>query len=113
MAKKDNKKSTKVEQPVLVKALFTDIFVRHWFVTLLAIFLVFSAIQLTQTTHKARSFTAELQIEKKRQRELQIQWESLRLEFTTLTEADRISSEAKKQLQMEEVTLKNEKVISL
>lgn len=113
MASKSKNKSSKAPAPVLIKVLALDIFVRHWYVTALALLLVFSAVMLTQTSHQSRRYTADLQSEKKKQRELQIQWESLRLELTTLTEPDHISSEAKKRLNMEEVTIKNEKVISL
>ena len=113
MAKKGKNKKSTTPAPVLIKVLAVDFFVRYWMVTALAFLLVFSAMMLSQTNHQSRRYTAEFQAEKKRQRDLQIQWDSLRLELTTLTEADRISSEAKKRLDMEEVTIKNEKVISL
>ena len=113
MAKQGTQKKINQPAPSLLKALVLDIFVRHWGVTTLALLLMVSAMMSAHTSHSSRRFTAELQAQKKQQEVLQIQWEALRLELTTLTEPNRLSSEAIKQLGMKEVTTKNEKVITL
>ncbi|WP_196137158.1 cell division protein FtsL [Aliikangiella sp. G2MR2-5] len=110
-AKKDKKSGS--QAPSLLKALVQDIFVRHFYVTLLAILVVASGMQLAHTSHDSRRLTAMLQAEKQEQRDLQIQWDSLRLELTALSEAARISTKAKTTLGMKEVTIQDEKVISL
>ncbi|TQV89829.1 cell division protein FtsL [Aliikangiella coralliicola] len=112
MAKKKQKKVTK-KAPALLVVLLSDIFVRHWVVTALALLFVSSSMMIAHTSHSARRLTAEWQELRQQHRTEQVNWESLRLELTTLSEPDRISSQAKKQLGMVEVTTKNEKVISL
>ena len=111
---KNNKQKKSVEQaPSLLMALLHDLFVRHWLVSGLAVLFVVSSMQLAKTSHQSRKLTAEFQKLRQSEQEQQVAFESLRLELTTLSEADRISSLAKKQLGMVEVTTKNEKVISL
>jgi|GEM_PF-2959441 len=110
-AKQNNNVSNK--QPSLLKVLLFDIFVRHWIVTATALLFVSSAMLLAHTTHDARRLTSELQSLNQLQQSQQVDWESLRLELTSLSEADRISSLAKSQLGMVEVKIHDEKVISL
>ena len=110
-SKKQNK--SKQPAPSLLKALVVDLLVRHWMVSGLAVLFVFSSMQLATTSHHARKLTAEWQNLRQVHQDEQVAWESLRLELTTLSEADRISNLAKKQLGMVEVTTKNEKVITL
>ncbi|TQV75275.1 cell division protein FtsL [Aliikangiella marina] len=111
---KNNKQKKSVEQPPsLLMAIVNDLLIRHWLVSGLALLLVISSMQLAKTSHQARKLTAEFQKLRKTEQDQQVAFESLRLELTTLSEADRISSLAKKELGMVEVTTKNEKVISL
>jgi len=111
---KNNKQAKTAKQaPSLLKVLVLDLIVRHWLVTALAVLFVISSMHLASTSHTARKLTAEWQKLRDSQQEQQVAHESLRLELTTLSEADRISNLAKKQLGMVEVTTKNEKVITL
>jgi cell division protein FtsL len=111
---KNNQKSQSTQQPPsLLKAVFVDLFVRHWLVTLIALLMVVSGMSLALTSHKMRRSTADLEQLKSEYQESQVEWESLRLELTALTEPDRVSHIARKELGMVEVTTKNEKVISL
>lgn len=112
MKNKKQKKSAKT-MPSLLKEIVLDLFVRHWLVNALAVLFVLSAMMLAMTSHQARKLTANWQELREEQQDQQIVWESLRLEITTLTEADRIKNLAKKDLNMVEVTTKNEKVITL
>ena len=111
---KKQKQTKKVEQaPSLLKVLVLDLFVRHWLVSALSVLFVISSMYLAKTSHTTRKLTAEWQKLRQQQQDQQVAWEALRLELTTLSEADRISNLAKKQLGMVEVTTKNEKVITL
>ena len=100
-------------EPSLIKVLFVDVFAKHWPVALLSTFVVFSAMYQAKTSHDTRRAVAESQKLRETQQKLEIDGQSLRLEITSLTEADRISSLAKKQLDMIEVTTNNEKIITL
>ena len=108
-------KPTKQAQsaPSLLKVLLVELLLRHWLVSLLAVSLVLSSMWLANTSHANRKLTAQWDSLRQAQQNEQIAWESLRLELTALSEADRISNLAKKQLGMIEVTTKNEKVITL
>ena len=110
-----NKKQPKTEQqiPSLLKVLVSDILVRHWLVSALAVLFVLSSMQLATTSHSSRKLTAQWQSLRQEQQAEQVAWESLRLELTALSEANRISNLARKELGMVDVTTKNEKVISL
>jgi cell division protein FtsL len=108
---KTNKASNKA--PSLLKVLLFDIFVHHWMVTLLALLLVISAMTLAHTTHDSRRLLSHWQKLRHTHDSEQIVWDSLRLELTSLSEADRISNLAKSQLGMVDVKAHNEKVISL
>lgn len=110
-----SKKQKKTVQPMpsLLKEMVMDLFVRHWIVSALAVLFVLSAMMSAITSHQARKLTASWQELREEQQDQQIVWESLRLEITTLTEADRIKNLAKKDLGMVEVTTKNETVITL
>jgi cell division protein FtsL len=99
--------------PSLIKVLFVDVFAKHWLVALLSTLVVFSAMYQAKTSHDTRRAVAESQKLRETQQKLEIDGQSLRLEITSLTEADRISSLAKKQLDMIEVTTNNEKIITL
>ncbi len=114
--KKNNatlKRAKNGEVPSLLKVLFIDVFAKHWPVALLSTLVVFSAMYQAKTSHETRRAVAESQKLREAQQKLEIDGQSLRLEITSLTEADRISSLAKKQLDMIEVTTKNEKIITL
>jgi len=99
--------------PSLLKALLLDIFVRHWTVTVLALIFIGSSMVLVHTSHNTRRLTIAWQGSLQAYQLQQVTWESLRLELSSLREANRISSLAKKQLGMVEVSTTNEKVISL
>jgi cell division protein FtsL len=111
----NNKKSQNKTNntPSLLKVLWLDLFVRHGVVTALAFLTVGSSMLLTVTTHDSRRLTAQLEQLENEQQVKQVAWESLRLELTSLSEADRLSSLAKEELNMIEVKSHNEKVISL
>ncbi|WP_444997567.1 cell division protein FtsL [Aliikangiella sp. IMCC44359] len=113
MKKSSQKKKPIKQAPSLLRVLLFDVVIRHWLVSALAVsFIIFSMV-LANTSHKTRRLTAEWQKLRQEHQDQQILWESLRLELTTLTEPDRISNLARKELGMVEVTTKNEKVISL
>ena len=112
MSNKQNSKASN-NAPSLLKVLLLEIFVTHWMLTLLALLFVSSAIVLVHTTHDSRRLMSEWQSLKNTHQTEQVVWESLRLELSSLSEIDRISSLAKKQLGMVEVKTHNEKVISL
>lgn len=112
MAKKKQAKKTQ-QAPSLLKVLVFDLFVRHWLVSALALLCVISAMQLAKTSHQSRKLTAEWQELRQQHEDEQVAWESLRLELTALSEPDRITNLARKELGMIEVTTKNEKVITL
>lgn len=109
--RKKRKVSNKV--PSLVKAILTDLFVVHWFLSLLVIVLIITAMLQAKTSHDVRRAVATTQELREQSQQLQIDWQALRLEMTSLTEADRISRLARKNLNMIKVTTENEKVITL
>jgi cell division protein FtsL len=110
-----NKNNIKISNnaPSLLKVLLLDIFVNHWIVTTLAGLFVASAMLLAHTTHDSRKLTAQLQALRQLNETEQLTTGSLRLEISSLSEANRISSLAKSQLGMVNVDIRNEKVISL
>jgi len=113
---KDKKKPRKKianKPPSLLKEITADLLVRHWLVSLLAIATVISAMKLANTSHDVRRAVAESQQLREQRQQQEIEWQTLRLEMTSLTEADRISRLAKEQLEMIEVSTKNEKIITL
>lgn len=107
------KLALKDKQPSLIRELSKDIFSRFWLITLLAISVVFSAMFQAKTSHEARKSVAESQKLREQRQQQEIEMQSLRLELTSLTEANRISSLAKKQLNMIGTNTKNEKIITL
>ncbi len=111
--KKKSRKTTTNKPPSLLKEITQDLLVRHWFVSLLMIVAVVSAMKLANTSHDVRRAVAESQQLREKRQQQEIEWQTLRLEMTSLTEADRISRLAKKQLEMIEVSTKNEKIITL
>ncbi len=110
---KNKQKNTANQPPSLLKAIGGDLLVRHWFVSVLAVLFVSSSMMRAHTSHKVRRLTAEWQSLRHAHHQQQIAWEASRLELTTISEADRISNLARKQLGMIEVTTKNEVVLSL
>ncbi len=110
---KNNRQKSLQQPPSLLKAVVLDLFVRHWLVSALAVIFISSSMALAHTSHKSRRLTAEWQQLRQHYQVKQIEWESLRLELTTLSEPDRINNIARKELGMVEVTTKNERVISL
>ena len=111
--KKTKKKSPTTNSPSLFVEVFKDIFVKHWWLSVLAVLLVVSAMLQAKTSHEVRRAIAKTQELREESQQQQIKWQALKLEMTSLTEADRISRLAKKQLEMIKVTTENEKIISL
>jgi len=101
----------KRQPPSLLATLLNDLLRRHWLITLLVVLNVWSAMQLATSSHQVRRATAKLQqLQQEYQQELAV-FESMRLEMAALTEPDRVSSLAKRQLGMTQVTAENERVI--
>ena len=111
--KKKQRKKVTNKSPSLLKEMAGDILVRHWFVSLLAIAAVVSAMNLANTSHDIRRAVAESQQLRELRQRQEIEWQTLRLEMSSLTEADRISRLAKKEQKMIEVNTENEKIITL
>ena len=114
-AKKNSQKKLplKNKQPTLIKEIVKDVFSRFWLISLLAFFAVTSAMFQAKTSHEARKSVAESQKLREQHQQREIEMQSLRLELTSLTEPNRISSLAKKQLDMIVISTKNEKIITL
>jgi len=100
-------------QPSLIKELGKDIAATYWLITVLAVIAVATAMFQAKTSHEARRAVAESQKLREKRQQQEIELQSLRLELTSLTEANRISSLAKKNLDMIEISTKNEKIITL
>lgn len=111
--KKQKKLPLKNAQPSLLGELFSDVFRNYWLISLLGILAVLSAMFQAKTTHDARKAVAESQKLREQRQQYEIELQALRLELTSLTEANRISSLAKKNLEMIEVNTNNEKIITL
>jgi len=107
------KKDSKDKIPSLVKEILLDIFYKHWIMSSLVMLLIVSAMLQAKTSHEARRAVAKWQVLREQNQRQQIVWQELRLEMTSLSEADRISRLARKQLDMIKVTTENEKIISL
>jgi len=107
------RKDSKNNRPSLVKEILSDIFIKHWIMSCLALLLIMTAMLQAKTSHEIRKAVADWQSLKEENQQLQIVWQELRLEITSLSEADRISRLAREQLDMIEVTTKNERIISL
>ena len=99
--------------PSLGREIIFDLFVKHWFVVVLAVLALASAMFQAKTAHDTRISIAESQRLREERQNLEIEWQALRLELTSLTEANRVESEAKKKLKMIKVNSENEKIISL
>ena len=110
MSKKSTQKNI---NPSLVREIIVDLGIRHWFLTLLVLILVISAMMQARTAHDTRLAIAESQKLREERQQEEINWQALRLELTSLTEANRIASKAKKELKMNKVNSKNEKIITL
>jgi len=101
------------KKPSLIKEILNDLLVRRWYVTLLATLVVISAMLQAKTSHEVRKSVALSQKLREQRQQKEIDWQSLRIEMSSLSETNRISSLAKKELDMQEVTSKNEKIITL
>lgn len=101
------------QAPSLLKVMLFDFFVKNWLVSLLAIMFLASAMMLAYKTHETRNLTAKWKNLRKQNQQQKIQWDALRLELSSLSEADRISNLARSKLGMKKVDSKTEKVISL
>jgi len=99
--------------PSLVKEILLDVFYKHWVMSCLVLLLILSAMLQAKTSHDVRRAVANWQSLRELNQQQQIVWQELRLEMTSLSEADRISRLARKKLDMIEVTTENEKIISL
>ena len=109
-----SKKSTQKNIiPSLVREIIVDLGIRHWFLTLLVLTVVLSAMMQARTAHDTRLAIAESQKLREERQQEEINWQALRLELTSLTEANRIASKAQKELKMNKVDSKNEKIITL
>lgn len=111
--KQSKQKGKSQQPPSLLGVLFSDILISHWIVTLLALLFVCSSMFQAITSHNTRRLTANWQEMREQYQDYQLSSDALRLELTALSEADRISNLARKELGMIEVTTKNEKVIAL
>ncbi len=101
------------KKPSLAKEIFADLLLTHWFLSSLVVFFIASAMLQARTSHETRRAVVKWQSLREESQQQQIIWQALRLEMSSLTEADRISRLAKKQLNMIEVTSEREKIISL
>ena len=99
--------------PSLAREIIFDLVVKHWFVMGLVVIAIMSAMFQAKTTHDTRIAIAESQKLREERQNLEIKWQALRLELTSLTEANRVESEAKNKLKMIKVNSDNEKIISL
>ena len=99
--------------PSLVREVLSDLLIRRWFLTLLVLMAVTSAMLQAKTSHEVRRAVAESQKLREERQKKEINWQALRLEMTSLSEANRILSLAKKELDMIEVNTKSEKIITL
>ncbi|MGB0496534.1 MAG: cell division protein FtsL [Kangiellaceae bacterium] len=115
MKKDNNQKGTKSSKnpPSLLGAVVVDVFIKRWFLTLLVVVAVLSAMQKVKNTHSERRAIAKLQLLKEQNQQLQIEWQSLNLEMTALSESDRVFQLAKNELNMIKVNSNNEKIINL
>ena len=112
--KKDPRKTkVKDKNPSLLKEIFSDLLMTHWFLSILVVLFIASAMLQARTSHETRRAVAKWQNLRDESQQQQIEWQALRLEMSSLTEADRISRLARKQLNMVEVNNENEKIISL
>ena len=116
-AKGDKQKPGKIKatdkKPSLVKEVFVDLLLIHWFLSSLVVLFIASAMLQAKTSHETRRSVAKWQSLREQSQQQQIKWQALRLEMSSLTEADRISRLARKQLNMVEVTTEKEKIINL
>jgi cell division protein FtsL len=103
----------KSNKPSLLGGLMRDVFNTYWLISLLGVMAVLSAMFQAKTTHDARKAVAKSQQLREQRQQYEIELQSLRLEITSLTEANRISSLAKQELDMIEVNTNNEKIITL
>jgi len=112
---KHKARKTKVadKNPSLIKEIFSDLLMTHWLLSVLVVLFIASAMLQARTSHETRMAVAKWQNLRDESQQQQIEWQALRLEMSSLTEADRISRLARKQLNMIKVTSKNEKIISL
>ncbi len=99
--------------PSLLALIFVEIFYKNWLLTLLVIIAVISSMQKARTSHNARRAIAKLQLLKEESQQLQIEWQSLNLEMTAVSESNRVTQLATKELEMITVNSNNEKIISL
>ncbi|MBV1911075.1 MAG: cell division protein FtsL [Kangiellaceae bacterium] len=117
MNKTDKKYQKKLQlksaTPSLLKSLIKDVLVTNWLLSLLFICVVTSAMFQAITSHEARVALAKSEALREQRQQYEIEMQTLRLEITSLTEANRISSLAKKQLDMTEINTENERIITL
>jgi len=111
-ASRNNKKKKGV-LPSLALEVLKDVLFKQSLISALLFILVATAMIQAQTSNQVRRAIAESQSLREQLQKAQIQSQTLRLELTSLSEADRVSSLASKKLGMVEVTNENEKIISL
>jgi len=111
--KKGSQEKSAKKIPSLLTLIFIEIFYKNWLLTILVIIVVFSSMQKARTSHDARRAIAKLQMLKEENQQLQIEWQSLNLEMTAISESDRVTQLATKELGMVRVNSNNEKIISL
>ncbi len=99
--------------PSLSVEILKDVLLKQGLVSGLLLITIISAMIQAQTSNQVRRAVAQSQSIREQIQKQQIQSQTLRLELTSLSEADRVSSLASKRLGMVEVTNDNEKIISL
>lgn len=109
---KNNKNSQQVI-PSLLKEILFDLLVNNWLLSLLVIITVLSAMLQAKTSHEVRRAFSDFQQLREERQKQDINLQTHRLEMTSLSEANRILSLAKKELDMIKVNEKNERIITL
>jgi cell division protein FtsL len=109
----NNNKNNKEKLPSLVKEILSDLLIKNWLISLLVVIVILSAMFKAKTSHEVRRAFADYQQLREERQQQDINLQKHRLEVTSLSEANRILSLAKKELGMIKVNDKNERVITL
>lgn len=115
MKNKKNKSREKQSEyiPSLLSSIFIEVFIKNWLLVLLVIVTVISSMQKARASHNSRRAIAKLELLKEESQQLQIEWQSLNLEMTAVSENNRVTELATQELGMVTVNSSNEKIISL
>jgi cell division protein FtsL len=113
-SKKNESREKKAKNTIsLLSSIFIEVFIKNWLLVLLIMVTVISSMQKARTSHNSRRAIAKLELLKEESQQLQIEWQSLKLEMTAVSENNRITQLAMKELGMVTVNSSNEKIISL